>query len=160
MKKMFLLILAGFLVTGMAFAQEMPEKVGSGDVFKGKSRGDDANIKAPKRLNSVTMETQVVKPTEKGAKADSRGSGSGSCYVKFDNWSPWYIDCYIDGYFEGYVAPYADGNLTVGSGSTCLYAVAEFDDGSKVSWGPVCKNCYYQDFELEVFETYYNWYLE
>jgi len=58
------------------------------------------------------------------------------------------------------VAPYSDGNITTGSGTTCLYAVAEFDDGSQISWGPVCKECYYHDFELEVYPDYFNWYLE
>ena len=50
--------------------------------------------------------------------------------------------------------------MTTGSGTTCLYAVAEFDDGSKISWGPVCKSCYYQWLELEMHPDYFNWYLE
>jgi len=162
MKKLFLFILAGFLITGLSYGQtkSVGDNTGGGDVVKAKTRGADPNIKVTKRLNSPDMETQTIQPTSKGARSDSRGSGSGACYVKFDNWTDWYIDCYIDGYFEGYVAPYSDGNLTVGSGTTCLYAVAEFDDGSQVSWGPVCKTCYYDDFELEVYSSYYNWYLE
>ena len=162
MKKLVLFVLAGFLITGLTFGQTSTsgENTGGGDVTKGKSRGEDPNIKVTKRLNAADMETQTVQPTSKGARADTRGSGSGECYVTFDNWTNWYIDCYVDGYYEGYVSPYAKGELTVGSGTTCLYAVAEFDDGSQVSWGPICKSCYYDSYELEVYSSYYNWYLE
>lgn len=156
MKKIALFLFAAFLISGISYAQEKGEKAGSNDVSKVKSRGEDPNIKVTKRVNSKDMETQAIQPTEKGAKA-SRG---GSCYVTFDNWTGWYIDCYVDGYYEGYVGPYASGNITVSGGNTCLYAVAEFDDGSQVSWGPKCLNCNYQDFEMETYESYYNWYLD
>ncbi len=161
MKKLVLLIITGFIFTGLTFAQDVQkqDKVGSGDVAKVKSRGADPNIKVEKRLNAKDVKSKAVQPEEKGAKAGARGSGSGSCYTYFENWTSWYIDCYIDGYYEGYIAPWGDGSLTVGSGETCLYAIAEFDDGSRVTWGPVCKYCYYDEFELELYEDYYNWYL-
>lgn len=157
MKKFILLVFTTFVMAGFTFGQD---KIGSGDVTKGKSRGGDPNIKMEKRMNAADMETQAIKPAEKGARADARGTGAGSCYVYFENFTNWYIDCYVDGYYEGYMAPYGDGSLTVGSGNTCLYAIAEFDDGSRVSWGPVCKDCYYNDFELEVWDDFYNWYLD
>jgi len=155
MKKIALFILAALMITGVSFAQEKNEPTGSSDVTKGKSRGEDPNIKVAKRLNSADMETQAIQPVDKGARA-SRG---GSCYVTFDNWTSWYIDCYVDGFYEGYIAPSGSGDITVGGGNTCLYAVAEFDDGDQISWGPKCLNCTNQEFEIETYSDFYNWYL-
>ncbi len=153
MKKLVLLVFTTLIMAGLSFGQE---EITSGDVAKGKSRGGDPNIKVEKRMNSANIETKAVQPAEKGAKA--RGSDSGYCYVTFDNWTEWYIDCYVDGYYEGYIGPYGSGEITVGSGNTCLYAVAEFDDGSKISWGPACSDCYYDDLELVIYDDYWNLY--
>jgi len=157
MKKLLLLLVIGFLFTGLTFAQTeqaINEKVGSGDVsMTKKSRGADPNIVMEKRLNDAEAESKAVQSTDKGAKA-SRG---GYCYTHFDNWTDYYVDCYIDGYLEGYVAPWASGSVTVTGGSTKLYAVAEFTDGSRVSWGPISKSCSSQNFKLTLYEDYYNW---
>ncbi len=150
MKKYVFLFVTALLMAGISYGQ-----VESGDANKGKTRGDDPNIKVEKRLNDKDAESKAVQPTEKGARA----RGAGYCYVEFDNYTDWYIDCYVDGYYEGYMAPWGDGTVTVRSGTTCLYAVAEFTDGSKVSWGPSCKACSYDEFEMEVYEDYYNIYV-
>ena len=157
MRKLFLLLVIGFLFTGLTFAQaekEVDEMVGSGDVtMTKKSRGADPNIKVEKRLNDADVDSKAVQPTDKGAKA-SRG---GYCDTYFDNWTDYYVDCYIDGYNEGYIAPWASGYVTVGAGTTKLYAVAEFTDGSRISWGPISKNCSSQTFKMTLYEDYYNW---
>jgi len=156
MKKLVLFLAAGLLFTGLTFAQDALTDDGQlkGNSKKAtSSRGDDANIKIDKRANTANMETQAVQPEEKGA-TESRGSGSGTCNVDFENYTEWYIDCYVDGYYEGYVSPWGSGEITVGSGETCLYAVAVFDDGSKVSWGPACATCYDQ-FIINIYNDFY-----
>jgi hypothetical protein len=151
MKKLFLLVVTGLLFAGMSFAQGVRD-MGSGDANSGKSRGEDPNIKMEKRLNSADVETQAVQSADKGAKVRAPW-----CDAAFSNWTDWYIDCYVDGYYEGYVAPWGDGTVTVGSGTTSMYAVAEFDDGSRVSWGPVSRECEYQTFKLSLYEDSYVW---
>lgn len=150
MKKVAFILSIAFVALGISFAQE--ETSGSADVSKVASRGADPNIIVEKRVNGDNAESKVVQPAEKGAR--SRGS---YCKCILDNWTDWYVDFYVDGYYEGFVSKWSDGSVNVLAGDTKLYAVAEFDDGSKISWGPITKNCY-NEFELEVYPEYYNWY--
>jgi hypothetical protein len=105
------------------------------------------------RKNGDGQESKSVQSGDKGAR------GGGGCTAFFDNHTSYYIYCYVDGSLEGYVAPWASGSVSVANGTTSLYAVAEFSDGSKTTWGPLSKYCSYQTYELEVYDTYYNWYL-
>ena len=163
MKKLILFVFIGFLFTGLTYGQDQVnlKASGSGDVTKGKSRGADPNIKVTKHVNASDMETLAIQPAEKGGEASSRGSGSGTCYVSFDNWTSWYLDCYVDGSYEGYMAPWGSGNVTTGSRTTCLHVVAEFGNGDQISWGPECRSCDHNDiYEIEVYPTLYNWSIE
>lgn len=150
-------ILAGLLVCGMSFAasaQTTGKDGGSGDMSKmEKSRGADPNIKVKSRTNGDGQESKSVQSGDKGAR------GGGGCTALFDNHTSYYVYCYVDGSLEGYIAPWANGSISVANGTTSLYAVAEFSDGSKTTWGPLSKYCSYQTFEFEVFSSYYNWYL-
>lgn len=148
-----------FFIFGMTFsalAQVNNEKGGTGDASKAKTRGDDPNIKVEQRMNSADQESKAIQSPDKGAPSH-RG---GLCYVIFDNWTDWYLDCYVDGYYEGMVAPWGEGYVTVGAGNTTLYSVARFDDGSRISWGPVEKYCNYEDFTMRVYEDSYYWSVE
>jgi len=148
MKKIVLLIIAGFIFSTQAFSQDVQKESEKGtlEVTKTKSRGVDDNIKVGKRINSKDNVSTAIQPKEKGG-SESRG---GSCYIKFSNWTDWYIECYVNGYYEGYVAPYGDCEVTVEGGSTSLYAIAEFEDGSQTSWGPVSKHCVSCDFSIQL----------
>ena len=157
MKKLNQILLTGFLVAGMAFtslAQNSTNQGGSSDASKNeKSRGEDPNVKVSSRKNGDGQTSKAVAGAEDGAR------GGAGCTAKFDNHTGYYLYCYVDGYLEGYVSPYGEGNVNVTSGTTSLYAVAEFSDGSKTTWGPISKYCSYSTFELEVYSSYYNWYV-
>jgi hypothetical protein len=143
MKKLLLSLVFGLAISTFLFAQVKPNSDQVAGTKIEKSRGVDVNIVAKKSVNGVASKSKVVQPATKGAE-QSRG---GYCYVTFDNWTNYYIDCYVDGYHEGYVAPYGKGNVTVSGGDTKLYAVAEFDDGSKITWGPQTRYCYNQEWD-------------
>lgn len=157
MKRLNQILTVGFLVCGLSFASfaQTPTKDGgSGDNAKvEKSRGADPNIKVDSRKNGDGQVSKAVQPASQGAR------GGGGCTALFDNHTGNYVYCYVDGYLEGYISPYGNGQVSVANGTTSLYAVAEFTDGSKTTWGPLSKYCSYQTFELEIYSTYYNWYL-
>lgn len=141
MKKLLLTLVFGLAISTFLFAQVSPNTSHVKGAKFEKSRGADPNIIAKERVNGVESKSKVVQPPTKGAE-QSRG---GYCYITFDNWTNYYIDCYVDGYLEGYVAPYGKGNVTVSGGDTKVYGVAEFDDGSSLTWGPDTKYCYNQE---------------
>lgn len=158
MKKLNQILTVGLLVCGLSFAASAQTKTdnggdGSSSKIEKGSRGADPNIKVAIRKNGDGQESKSVQSGEKGAR------GGGGCTAFFDNHTSFYIYCYVDGSLEGYVAPWATGSVSVANGTTSLYAVAEFNDGSKTTWGPVSKYCSYQTYEMEVYDTYYNWYL-
>lgn len=143
MKKIFLTIVLGFIVSGFLFAQVKPLDTQIGSQKAVSSRGADVNIIGDKVANKANPANLAVQPPNKGAVA-SRGS---YCYITFDNWTNYYIDCYVNGYNQGYVAPYGKGEVTVTGGDTKVYGVANFDDGSKLTWGPETKSCVNQEWE-------------
>jgi hypothetical protein len=158
MKRLNQIFAMAILVCGLsitASAQTSGKDGGAGDVSKVEkgSRGADTNVKVDARTNKDGQPSKAVQPGEKGAR------GGAGCTAYFDNHTSWYIYCYVDGYKEGYVSPWGNGSVSLNNGTTSLYAVAEFADGSKTTWGPISKYCSYQTFELEVYDTYYNWYL-
>jgi hypothetical protein len=111
------------------------------------TRGTDANIKVPKGKNTGEVPEGKVHPKEKGGTA-SRGS---YCEVVFDNWTSYYIDGYVNGRYEGYVGPWASGSVWVSGGSTTVYGVAEFLDGSRYTWGPQTKSCNSQKWTFSMY---------
>ena len=157
MKRLNQFIAVGLLVCGLSFAataQTSSKDGGSGDVSKmEKSRGADPNIKVGERKNGDGQGSKAVQPGDKGAR------GGAGCTAYFDNHTGDYIYCYVDGYLEGYVSPWGYGSVSIANGTTSLYAVAEYTDGSKTTWGPISKYCSYQTFEMKVYSTYYNFYL-
>ncbi len=158
MKKLNQILATTLLICGLSFAasaQNTGKDGGNGDVTKVEkgSRGADPNIKVGNRKNDDGQTSKAVQPGEKGAR------GNGGCLAYFDNHTSYYVYCYIDGNLEGYVAPWGYGSVSVANGTTSLYAVAEFSDGSKTTWGPLSKYCSNQTYELELYSSYYNWYL-
>ncbi|MBS4012138.1 MAG: hypothetical protein KGZ97_00050 [Bacteroidetes bacterium] len=133
MKQKLLLFAVGLLFVISASAQSVTSISGT------KSRsGDDPNIIKNEVLNSAKSAEGILQPEYKGGEP-TRGS---YCKVIFDNWTNLYLKCYVDGSYQGYVSPWGDGAVTVGAGETTAYAVAEFDDGSRLTWGPITRTCY------------------
>lgn len=149
-----LLFIAIFSViaTGACFSQDS----GSGESSKAKTRGEDPNIQMNEMINDsdkAKTDSRVIQPSDKGGKS----RGLSYCNACFDNYTGWRINVYVDGFLEGGVGPWGDGCVTVSSGSTRLYAVAEFSDGSRVWWGPITKSCENQTFSMDMYETKYEW---
>ncbi|MBL6963416.1 MAG: hypothetical protein ISR55_06310 [Bacteroidetes bacterium] len=147
MKKLLLTVIFGLAVSTFLFAQVKPNNSQMEGKKTEKSRGVDANIVAGKTANSANHKSSVVQPPNKGAE-QSRG---GYCMVLFVNWTDYYIDCYVNGYYEGYMSPWGEASMTVSGGNTKLYGVAEFDDGSRLTWGPDTKYCYNQEWTCDLF---------
>ena len=115
MKKLLLLTaIFAFGVTATQ-AQDKPNKektVNSKEVSK--TRGANPNIKSAK----PTTDTPEADPSK------SRGSGSGTCQVYFNNHTGYVVDVYVDGNFKGTLAAYGSGNVYVGSGYTTVYCIS------------------------------------
>jgi hypothetical protein len=106
---------------------------------KSTERGSDPNIKDEGMTNSQNQE--MPGPANKGAGGGTRGQ-SGVCRVNVDNWTPWKVQIYVDSSFRGMVSPWGDGVTYTGAGPTRVYARAEFDNGSVLTWGPRDYECY------------------
>ncbi len=136
MKKLlfvFALLMGAVVVSS---AQGVDEK---GVEQKGKSRGKDANVKeAPGKAETNSKKgTTAVAPDNKSTEK-SRG---GYCTIYFENYTQWKIQCYVDGYYYGMVSGYGTNTVYVNPGSYSLYGVADFDDGSRLTWGPRSASC-------------------
>jgi hypothetical protein len=101
--------------------------------------GTDSNIKVTERVNAVGKDARQAPPAKGGEKP--RGAAQGICDVHFDNRSPWWIHVYVDGEYEGVMPPWGDVYTYAIAGPTRLYGRAEFDDGSRRTWGPVTVRC-------------------
>lgn len=69
-------------------------------------------------------------------KSDEEGERAAARYVKFSNYTPWFIQCYVNGVLQGTMAPWGDFTIYLPRSETYrFYAVAHFDDGSRKTWG-------------------------
>jgi len=151
---MFAIIFSScLLIAQVAYCQTNEETSGSGDAVQGKARGEDPNIEERKAKNDPNQtDEDIVQPADKGGR--TRGT---VCAVVFDNYTSWYIDCYVDAKYRGDVAPYGDGKVYVAGGDTQIYAVAEFTDGSEITYGPLTRYCSNRVFEVTLYKDYYNY---
>ncbi len=105
---------------------------------KGRGTGPDTNIKNDQDKNDPNSPRPA--PANKGGEK-AKGAGPATCQVKFDNSTGYYIRVYVDGTYRGTMDPWGDYSLYTGSGSTDLYAVAVFTDGTRLTWGPKAVSC-------------------
>lgn len=99
---------------------------------KSRGAGPDQNIKTRDVTNRKEEQTIPAPPRKGGAK--TRGAPVATLHV--DNSTPLYVDIYVDGDYRGTLAPWGDWYADGQCNAYVLYAVARFDDGSKVTWGP------------------------
>lgn len=118
-------------------ATQSKGKVGKVHAEKGRGGGTDENIKNDTRTNDPSKPAPA--PPDKGGE---RAKGQSSCAVVVDNRTGFYVDIYVDGSFRGTVGPWGDAYCYTGAGSTRLYGVATFSDGSRLTWGPSTVTCY------------------
>jgi len=135
----------GPMLSGVSIAQTTakkaaPAKPKIGKVHAQKSRGGggaDENIKSDSDANDPNK--QMAAPANKGGE---RARGMDACAVVVDNRTGWYVRIFVDGTYRGTIAPWGDAYCYTGAGTTKLYAVAPFTDGSKYTWGPGNVECY------------------
>lgn len=104
---------------------------------KSRGGGQDENIKSDKETNDPNAIPPA--PPNKGGE---KSRGVGACAVFVDNSTGYYIRIYVDGTYRGTISPWGDDYTYTGAGPTRLYAVAVFEDGSRLTWGPRVVDCY------------------
>jgi hypothetical protein len=102
---------------------------------KSRGGGEDENIKSSSAANDP--EAAPPAPPEKGGDK-TRGS---LCYLTVDNYTEWKIQVYVDRDYVGLVSSWGKSTGSYGGGSTRLYAVADFTDGTRYAWGPRVITC-------------------
>jgi hypothetical protein len=102
---------------------------------KSRGEGKDENIKTETLKNNPNA--TIPAPPEKGGE---KGRGA-YCFLGVDNRTKWIIRIYVDGTNVGAVSSWGDATGTYDRGTHQFYAVAYFDDGSRLTWGPRTVNC-------------------
>lgn len=73
-------------------------------------------------------------------KSDGEGERAAARYVKFDNYTNWYIRCYVNGVLQGTMAPWGSLSIYLPSSQNYrFYAVAPFRDAPDKTWGGVTR---------------------
>ena len=121
---------AALLVATPAQAQQAAAKMTETHGAKSRGAATDESIKTQRAPNKPDAASPA--PANKGGEA-SRGAGG---IVHTDNRTTLYIDVYLNGDFCGTLSPWGDLYCYVSAGSTIMYAVANFTDGSRTTWGP------------------------
>jgi hypothetical protein len=56
--------------------------------------------------------------------------------LHIDNRTPWKIQIFVDGVYVGLVSGWGDSYGYYRCGTHSVYAVADFDNGAQLTWGP------------------------
>jgi hypothetical protein len=124
------------LLSSAVSAEQASGKKVEAKAQKSRGTGIDENIKSKAVTNNPKV-SPAAPPAKGGTK--SRGYCA-PLYV--DNRTPWKIQIYVDGSYVGMVSPWGDASGTYYADSKLvLYAVAEFLDGSRLTWGPQYAYC-------------------
>lgn len=121
---------ATFLIARPAQAQQPAAAATETHGAKSRGTGTDDQIKTQRAPNKPG--TTVTAPAGKGGEA-SRGAAG---IVHADNRTDLFIDVYVNGDYCASMGPWGDVYCYVGTGTTVMYAVAYFTDGSRTTWGP------------------------
>jgi len=126
------------IALGLALA---PATVLASDTFsesaaqKSRGAGEDENITDNSSKNDPDDETAA--PAEKGGDV-SRSAG---CKITVDNWTKWKIQIFVNGVYRGVVPKYGEVKGAFSGARHAIYAVADFTDGQRLTWGPNTFNC-------------------
>jgi hypothetical protein len=122
---------AGLLVAAPAQAQQLAApKMLESHGAKSRGTGTDESIKTQRAPNKPDAASPA--PANKGGEASRGASG----IVHTDNRTALWIDVYLNGDYCGTLSPWGDIYCYVSAGTTVMYAVAGFTDGSRTTWGP------------------------
>ncbi len=131
-------LVAVILMATPAFAQTSSDKSKT-TVTKGQKGATDVDKKIKDK--SPDNDPKKVVPAPEGKGGTTRGAGPWPCQVHIDNHTGWKIQVFVDGYYDGLLAPWGDGYVNTGNGTTTFFAVASFTDGSRITWGEWVFNC-------------------
>lgn len=95
---------------------------------------DELKGRGEKNVLNSTLEA----PPEKGG----RKSRQAMCRLRVDNRTPWTVQIGVEGRYNGTVAPWGDAFGAYSGGTLRVFGLAEFDDGSTLTWGPTTVRCY------------------
>ena len=95
----------------------------------------DKNVKHKSEKNDPRK--KIPAPPEKGG-PKARGV---TCRISVDNWTGYKVQLFIDGDYSGLIIPWGELATSAITGRTTVYARAEFEDTSYVSFGPVTLDC-------------------
>ncbi len=129
-----LALIAGitFTATVPAGAQAQRGRNVSSRATQSRGTGTDANIKSDD-VKNVRGRTMAAPAAKGGVK--TRGAAVGVLHV--DNRTGLYVRIYVDGDYRGTIAPFGDWYANGDCESFNLYGVAQYDDGSHTTFGPV-----------------------
>jgi hypothetical protein len=115
-------------------AQDKPQNAveTQGREIKPGGRGTEVEIPALEDTNKPNAPQAA--PPDKGGASGRGGVYSSRIYI--DNRTGWYIRLYFNDEYAGTSYPWGDNYISVTSGRAKLYAIAKFDDGTYVAWGP------------------------
>ena len=95
----------------------------------------DKNVKRKTEKNDPRK--KIPAPPEKGG-PKARGV---TCRISVDNWTGYKVQLFIDGDYSGLIIPWGELATSAITGRTTVYARAEFEDTSYVTFGPVTIDC-------------------
>jgi hypothetical protein len=102
--------------------------------------GSDPNVKTEPGPNDKAAKEKQA-PVAKGGEKPRGTPQLIPCSVKFDNYTPWFVEAYVDGRYWGVIPPWGDIDTLAEPGPTVLYAKARFRDGTYRYWGPRRISC-------------------
>lgn len=122
-----------------ASAQSSSDDKSKTTVTKGQKAGPDADKNIKDKSADNDPKQSIPAPEAKGG--TSRGPGPWPCQVHVDNRTGWKIHVYVDGRYDGLLSPWGDGYILTRNGTTTFFGVANFTDGSRLTWGQWVFNC-------------------
>ena len=101
----------------------------------------DCDGKSQTLANAANYRIKRGQNCDVGVEANNKkssGTGSGrQCVLDVNNNFPYSVSVYVNGAFAGYIKAYGGGYYPVlKGGGAVVYALASFDDGSTITFGP------------------------
>lgn len=101
-----------------------------------KARGQgfqDPNIALRSLVNHALAEPPNAPWFRRGALAPDAAE---PCVVKVENYSPHLVEVFVDKEISAVISPWGTSEIVLHAVSATLYAVSDFDDNTRLAWGP------------------------
>jgi hypothetical protein len=127
------------LVIGMVSSGARPARAkdnASSTKAEKSTGGWEDEIKGREEKNPLNPIAEA--PPEKGGQKTRQAM----CRLRVDNHTPWTVQIGVEGRYNGTVAAWGDAFGAYSGGTLRVFGVAEFVDGSALTWGPTIVRCY------------------